>query len=333
MAGAVARLNVGDPGRALFDEIGAFLTAHRLSFDPFHYAFVHRLLTTPDEALVRAVAALTDGGVRLTDRDVASLSPSQESGPASSDALERAEAMLAQTRSQMADFSGLVDRMRAETKGFGRDLAASVDAIDPILAPEVVGLTVAMLNRVQRAEADLNSATTEAATLRAELAVARDDARIDALTGLGNRRALQEAYAAHVATGTRGCLAVCDIDHFKRINDSFGHAVGDRVLTAIAATLASACAGAQVTRYGGEEFAVLFPGHTVAEASALLDRARATVATKRYRVRDSDLALGMITFSAGVTAIAGAEAFDDAFARADALLYAAKADGRNQVRT
>ena len=250
---------------------------------------------------------------------------------APSEALQRAEALAAQTRSQMEDFSGLVSRMRDETSGFGRDLAASVDAIDVQLAPEIVDLAAAMLTRVQRAEAKLDSATAEAAVLRAELAEARDDARVDALTGLGNRRALTEAFAAHTASGVRGCLAICDIDHFKRFNDEFGHAIGDRVLAAIATTLADACVGAQVTRYGGEEFAILFAGANLAEATALLDRARASVAAKRYRLRGSDVVLGKITFSAGIVETAVDEPFEDTFGRADALLYGAKESGRNQV--
>jgi diguanylate cyclase len=332
MPGAAARLVVEDPGRALFEAIGAFLAEHRLGYDPIHYAFAHRVLAAPTGPLARTVAALTEGGVRLTDRDVASLNGGRTADTtADSAALQRAEALVEQTRVQMDDFTGLMSRIRAETKGFGRDLAASVDAIDAALAPEIVDLAAAMLSRVQHVEAKLDSATAEAAELRAELAEARDDARVDALTGLGNRRALMEAFDAFKANGANGCLAICDIDHFKRINDQFGHGVGDRVLSAIATTLAESCRGAQVTRYGGEEFAILFDGVALADAVALLDRARATVAGKRYRIRDSEVVLGTITFSAGVVTARKRESFEAAFERADALLYNAKEGGRNQI--
>lgn len=329
---AVANDAARAPGdRPLFDAIGRFLNEHRLGFGPAHYAFAHRLLSDPHSPFAQTVAALTDGGVRLTERDVATLGGTAASPPGSDDALARAHALVAQTRTQMADFTGLIDRMRAETTGFGRDLAASVDAIGPGVPPAIVDLTAAMLARVETAETRLADVTSEAAGLRAELEEARTDARADPLTGLANRRALSEAFAAHIARGAPGCLAICDIDHFKQVNDRFGHAVGDRVLSAIARTLADGCEGALVARYGGEEFAVLFDHGDLAAATTLLDEARATVAGKHYRLRENDAKLGAITFSGGVIVTAGDEDFYAALGRADALLYQAKSEGRNRI--
>jgi len=125
---------------------------------------------------------------------------------------------------------------------------------------------------------------------------------------------------------------MCDIDHFKQVNDRFGHAVGDRVLRAIGSTLAEICTGHVVARYGGEEFAVLFTGVSLGEAETMLERARATVAGKRYRLRESDAPLGEITFSAGLTIATPGEILGTVLGRADRLLYAAKAEGRNCVR-
>lgn len=319
-----------DPARLLFDAAVRFLNDHHLGYDPARYAFAWRVVSDPDGPLAQAVSALTDGGIRLTEGDLLTLGEKAGDGAG---ALERAAALVAQTRAQMENFTGLMDRMRAETTDFGRDLAASAEALDRGDAGGLAAVTATMLARVQSAEARLAAATVEAAGLRAELAEARDDARIDPLTGLANRRALTEAYAAAMANGQPHCLAVADVDHFKRINDRFGHAVGDRVLTAIAKTLAEACEGALVARYGGEEFALLFPHGDLSEVAAAMDRARAGVAAKRYRLRDADTVLGTITFSGGVIAIASGETFEDAFARADVLLYAAKEGGRNRVES
>jgi diguanylate cyclase len=225
--------------------------------------------------------------------------------------------------------------IRAETRGFGRDLAASADAMrqshDALGVEELVRLTGEMLNRVQSTEAKLEAATNEASELRAKLEEARDNARRDPLTDLPNRRAFEEAFAARAADGASLCVAVCDVDRFKRVNDRFGHAVGDRVLKAIGDALLGACSGHLVARYGGEEFAVLFCGVERGAALATLEIARETVASKRYRLRDSDEPLGAVTFSAGFTQAAPGEQLGTVFGRADRLLYAAKHAGRNSI--
>jgi diguanylate cyclase len=109
--------------------------------------------------------------------------------------------------------------------------------------------------------------------------------------------------------------------------------VGDRVLKAIAAALSSACKGHLVTRYGGEEFAVLFAGIELETARATLDAARVTVATKHYKLREDDAPLGEVTFSAGITLAKSDDGYHSLFKRADGLLYAAKSAGRNCLRS
>jgi diguanylate cyclase len=101
------------------------------------------------------------------------------------------------------------------------------------------------------------------------------------------------------------------------------------VLKAIAEALSQTCAGHLVARYGGEEFAVLFTGVSIQTARTTLDTARATVATKRYRLRETDAPLGEITFSAGLAAAEPGDGLSTVFHRADRLLYAAKTAGRN----
>ena len=338
MAGAraVRTASESDSSRRLYDRIGDFLVDQRLDADPGNYAFAYHLLADPDGPLARAVHALTDGGVRLTRRDIETLGCDIQPIPHGKGAKEKADGLVAQTQMQVEGFQDMVTAIRAETEDFGRNLAASAEAISrstdgsgAIAIGEVARITAAMIERVHSAEARLESATREASELRQKLEEARDNARRDPLTDLPNRRALEEAYAAQAAAGTRICLAVCDVDHFKSVNDRFGHAVGDRVLKAIAEALSQTCAGHLVARYGGEEFAVLFTGVDIEAARVTLDTARATVATKRYRLRESDAPLGEITFSAGLAPAEAGEGLSTVFHRADRLLYAAKTAGRN----
>jgi len=337
MAGAKAvRAADRSESRRLYDRIGDFLVDQRLDADPGNYAFAYHLLVNPDGPLARAVYALTDGGVRLTQRDIETLGCEVQPTTNTAAAKQKTDGLVARTQMQVEGFQDMVTAMRAETEGFGRDLAASAEAIsrstDADATPaigEVARLTTAMLDRVRSAESRLESATREASDLRRELEEARDNARRDPLTDLPNRRALEEAYAAQSAAGASICVAVCDVDHFKSVNDRFGHAVGDRVLKAIAEALAQTCSGHLVARYGGEEFAVLFTGGDIETARATLDAARVKVAAKRYKLRESDAPLGEITFSAGLSAALPGDGLSTVFHRADRLLYAAKTAGRN----
>ncbi|HSX54521.1 MAG TPA: GGDEF domain-containing protein [Sphingomonas sp.] len=326
----------GDPAWQLYERIGTFLYDQRLDPDPANFAFAWHLLHDSAGPLARAVAALTDGGVRLTRRDIESLGVDS---PASARSVrEKADGLVARTQMQVEGFQDMVQSMRDETVGFGRDLARSADTIRRFgessagaMLDELTRVTATMLERVHSAESRLENATREAVELRDKLEEARDNARRDPLTDLPNRRAFEEAYAELAATGASMCVALCDVDHFKGVNDRFGHAVGDRVLKTIAETLKASCASHLVARYGGEEFAILFAATGLDAARVTLDNARATVAAKRYRLRETDAPLGEITFSAGLTLVAEGESLGTSVGRADRLLYAAKSDGRNCV--
>jgi diguanylate cyclase len=313
----------------LFVRIGAFLSDHGLSPDPAHYAFAFAILSDPEGALGRAVADLTDGGVRLSSRDIEGLGGSVGARTAASSS--PVAAMEVDVAEAVDGFAGVMRAMHDETLGFGRDLAAHADAMRRAGpgVPELARITGAMLARIHEAEGRLANATRETEDLRGKLHEARAVARRDPLTGLPNRRAFEEAYAD---TPRRPLfLALCDVDRFKRINDGFGHGVGDRVLNAIGDTLRVACDGHLVARHGGEEFAVLIEGPSIKVAAAMLENARAGVAAKRFRARETQKLIGQVTISVGLTAVGPDEPLDLACARADRFLYNAKATGRDRI--
>lgn len=148
-------------------------------------------------------------------------------------------------------------------------------------------------------------------------------ARHDALTGLPNRRSLEELLPREMACagrdGTSLCLALIDIDHFKTYNDTHGHLAGDAVLRECAIAWDSQLRGADsIVRFGGEEFLVLFPGCELEEAAVILERLRAATA-------------GEQTCSAGLARWDLKETGESLLSRADAALYEAKAAGRDRV--
>ena len=336
----VARRSVG--GDDLFEQIGAFLGAQGLSPDPAHYGFAFAVLADPDTPIARTVAWLTDGGVRLNREDIERLghkvldggAPMAPRGPQTGDHTDR---LVEQTRATVDGFAAMMRTITDETRDFGADLAASAAAIErasPIAGiDEIARITTTMMNRVRDAERRLARADEETQALRAKLAEAHQAARSDTLTGLANRRAFDEAFAHRDQAAGPWCLSVIDVDRFKQVNDDNGHAVGDRVLAAIARLLTDSFPDQLVARHGGEEFAVLIGGVDLAVAAQMIDAAREAVSVKRFRTRDTDQRLGRITLSAGVTAVQPGEDGERAMARADRLLYAAKAGGRNQVCT
>ncbi len=183
----------------------------------------------------------------------------------------------------------------------------------------------------------LNESTSEMAKLRDHLAEVRRDAVTDALTGLGNRKAfddtLERAIALSQSTGKPTSLAVLDIDHFKRFNDTWGHQTGDQVLRYIGSVLARVCEYPPrfAARYGGEEFAMIFPGESTGQVLSLLQDVLEEVASRVLRRRSTNEELGSITVSIGLAELKPSETLADFIERADAALYASKRTGRNRL--
>ncbi|MEO8080187.1 MAG: GGDEF domain-containing protein [Caldimonas sp.] len=157
-------------------------------------------------------------------------------------------------------------------------------------------------------------------------------ATYDGLTGLWNRRQIDQMLESAVKhaerQGSALCVAMVDVDHFKRVNDRHGHAIGDEVLKSVAGTLAgSVRAGDEVGRFGGEEFLLLLPATTMAQATGLADRLRNRLETLQTLPAGEP----PVTGSFGLAAWRAGESAGDLVRRADQALYRAKASGRNRV--
>ncbi|MFM0557356.1 GGDEF domain-containing protein [Paraburkholderia sediminicola] len=182
---------------------------------------------------------------------------------------------------------------------------------------------------------------TEFSTLRhgeQALIASRDraiqEARTDALTGLANRRHslsyLELAISAFVRAAVPLAIALVDLDHFKKINDTYGHAAGDAVLRDFAEVARKAMRQSDlIGRIGGEEFLMVFPGTSVDDAAAAVERIRCSLIGRRVAI--SGVASIDYSFSSGVCCVELTDDINTALERADRALYTAKRGGRNRV--
>jgi diguanylate cyclase len=183
----------------------------------------------------------------------------------------------------------------------------------------------------------LDESRREIEKLRGEILQAREDALTDKLTGLLNRRGFELAFQDGLAAHDRRLspspsLLIADVDHFKKINDGYGHTFGDDVIRTVAKILRDNVKGKDVAaRYGGEEFIVLLPDTPLQGAHFLAEKIRTTVAQSRFRRSNDSEADASVTISIGVARYRHGETPLDLIERADVALYASKANGRNRV--
>jgi diguanylate cyclase len=244
---------------------------------------------------------------------------------------------------QVVDF---LRRGEEKTGDYGRTLELAASDLNAALGPEqisqiVSSLAAATLDMAQhnhRLSQQLQTATQEAEVLRTRLESVRVESLTDSLTGLANRRMFDETLRIRIeeARAQRGdlCLLLCDVDHFKRFNDTWGHHTGDQILRFLASTLqANALGDWLVARHGGEEFAVIMPRASIKAAAHSAEALRHAVQNKRLRRRSTNEDLGQVTVSMGIAQLQAGDTPQGLIERADACLYSSKRNGRNRVTT
>ena len=206
------------------------------------------------------------------------------------------------------------------------------------LVADLIKETQSMAKRNYNLETRLGRIATEVTELRENLQAVQREALTDALTGIPNRKSfdtrLQEAARESLSESEALSLVLCDIDHFKRFNDTYGHQIGDQVLRLVARTLSDSVKGRDTpARFGGEEFAIILPHTNLDQATIVADQIRKGVMRRRFVGKDTRDDYGGVTLSFGVAQYRANEDLADLVGRADAALYHAKGEGRNRVST
>lgn len=198
--------------------------------------------------------------------------------------------------------------------------AVAMKLIDPLMMLIIASFVSELFHRIRR----------HSANLEAELARL---AGLDTLTGLHNRRFLESRTAAELARAQRHdapfSVVIGDLDHFKRINDDYGHNIGDQVLREVAKCIRDNLRQEDLAiRWGGEEFLILLPDLDEADALQVAEKIRRVLAETTLHGDDHEIS---VTISLGVAEYAGEDSFIDLVRRADEAMYRAKKEGRNRV--
>lgn len=316
----------------ILGEISRFLLEHELPVSPFTLEAAHDIVTGMNPALAALASARIADGQPVTLRWLEDVVQ---------DGSAQIHALILRLETTIDEFAEAASAARTATTDYNSALEAHVDDLRTIdgdgdVIGQITTLARDMLYRTREVARELTRSERETRTLQKQLADARAEAEIDHLTGLPNRRAFESRYnQEYIATRSSGeqlCVAFCDIDEFKRINDNHGHAAGDRVLRAVAQSLATISdEKCHVARHGGEEFVVLLRDRLVDEACAVIDDAREVIASRRLVNRSTDMPFGRITLSAGVADVHAFATARDALHAADDALLRAKEEGRNRV--
>lgn len=306
---------------------------------PLNYELWLHYLGDPDGALAREIRLLLEQEIVITDKTSEMLAAEFLPRGRLPDQMRAVGAVLDRELASVANAIAIAHKTQAD---YGETLADAThtmeNAEDPLALKSLVGGLSSATRRVRREtavlEKRLQKSNKEVVRLRENLEQVRRDAMTDALTNLANRKAFDERLEAACAPDdtTPLALAILDIDHFKRFNDTWGHQTGDQVLRYVSTVLSNICGAHRfAARFGGEEFAIIFPGETAGAVMAALESIRSDVASRALRRRSTNDELGSVTISAGFAQRRRGETAASLLERADAALYESKRKGRNCV--
>lgn len=291
--------------------------------------------------LNHAIDRLADGDEAMTEGVMGELHRRFFDQTAAAGAVAAAGDRMANT---VQEVTALIGRAGDDTSRYGDTLAGITGALSAEASDADVRDAVATLAAETQAMQDQNKvfqqrlaeSNQEIDELRHSLEAVRQEAMTDSLTGLVNRRYLDDALIDTAkqcnVQNQSMALLVLDIDHFKRFNDTYGHQLGDVVLKQVARCLTANTKGRDIAgRFGGEEFVIILPDTDLDGAMAVAEQIRANVAGKQIILKSSGKSLGQITLSIGAATMNKDEDVAETLHRADEALYAAKDAGRNRV--
>ena len=318
----------------------AHIAKHNLSANPVNYTVWYEYVSGKNLKLKQAVDFLLEKSPPLTNQKIEGLYQkfvTDGDRIVISRILTKVNLMLREITSHVTETEGdLAGHGRALDKMAGQ--LQDVDDFDGVrhIIDQMIDTTKAIIKSGSRLQNRMEVSSKDLQQLHRELEVSQKEARTDALTGLANRRGLEKRLEIERIrarqNNTPFSVILVDIDYFKKVNDRFGHLVGDSLLKGVARVLRSQTRrNDMVARFGGEEFLILLPETDVAGAYSVAEKIRTTLLNKEWTIKESKKSIGLVTASMGIALYDMDESDNSVIHRADAALYKAKAQGRNQV--
>lgn len=257
---------------------------------------------------------------------------------------DRVGEVSARVSKELDDIIVMLANSEESCEQYGESLRTAADSLGGtedrqqmrVVIDRIIRATREMEARNSTLEAQLGESRGQITDLQESLEAIRYESLTDQLTGLANRKHFDQSLERAIEIGLRRgepvSLAMCDIDHFKVFNDTYGHQTGDQVLRLVGAAIKAAVKGRDIAaRYGGEEFGVILPNTPLRAAVTVANQIRAAVMAKELIKRSTGESLGRITMSVGVATLRPNDTRDSFIERADMALYASKHNGRNRV--
>ncbi len=317
------------------------MTSLDIPVSPQNYAIWYRYVGGEDQELNDVIDVMLKRNDKFTEETMNMLH-SQFSGELHGEDLEdlrnELQALVTTVYKSVAEISG-------ESTGLSDTLvdsaglisqAGSVDEIKEVIS-KVVSDTRQFGEKSAQLGARFEAAQEEMESMRELLSSLQSEVRRDELTGIPNRKAFDEMLTKQISLGSRQkrpfSLLMIDIDHFKNVNDTFGHLIGDEILKFMAGRIESRLRTEDmVARFGGEEFTAILPETVAADAFHLAYELCKYFAKTSLKRGTEPKNVGKVTISVGIAEFKGEETPKELLARADQALYKAKNSGRNQVQ-
>jgi diguanylate cyclase len=324
--------------REMLKQAIAFIGAHHLSANPVNYTVCYEYLLGTHPALKKEIDKAIQGKVELSDPMMAhwfkiylseyDLTHLQQSKSDLIDIISSLANSTQLTEENVTQFGHTLKRSEKE-------LAEPNSSLETIVS-HLLASTKSIQASMGLMRQQIQDSRHEISALQERLEKISEEAMTDSLTGLVNRKGLTKAIEAAISSigelTSSPCILMIDIDHFKNINDTHGHLLGDNVIKVVSDTLNNQIKGKDTAaRYGGEEFCVLLPETELQGAIKLAESIRHIVENTKIKRAKSQEEICRITVSIGVTRYRLKEPISDFFERADKALYRSKNDGRNRV--